>query len=216
MCFPVLNTTSHWFLRCLEHPSSKTILFTLSLHLHLCLIIMSPPSVVGYLCLLIQLPPDSHLSTFQHFVAISHMTVYLSSVWWTFWKNKTKQASLLWWLILWISLTLAQSLGWLNIILSVSVRIFLDEIDTEADCLHNMVGLTQSVEGLNGTKRTASSEQQRILLHTAFRLHLQQQLFLAQQKTGFLDQTGNTAACIQSLLTTLQISDFPDSIIILL
>ena len=47
-----------------------------------------------------------------------------------------------------------------------------------------MVGLIQSVEGVNGTKRTASTEQERILLHTAFRLHLQQQLFLAQQKTA--------------------------------
>ena len=48
---------------------------------------------------------------------------------------------------------------WSNIILSVSVRVSLHEINigivglNKADCSPNVVGLTQSVEGLTRTKR---------------------------------------------------------------
>lgn len=75
--------------------------------------------------------------------------------------------------------------SWLNIILSVSVRIFLDEIDDESKLLSITWWASSNQLKAWMEQKNSLLLSKRILLHAAFRLHLQQQLFLAQQKTAF-------------------------------
>ena len=63
--------------------------------------------------------------------------------------------------------------------------IICELVDPIMDCTTCVVGLVQSVEDLTRRKSPASSEQERLLQQTAFRLHLQNQLFLVLRQTVF-------------------------------
>lgn len=106
-----------------------------------------------------------------------------------FWKGGGFGEYHLWWLISCVNLTGPSCPPmWSNIILDVSVRMFLDEINTyicafwvKQNAIHDWVGLVQSVEGPNWTKNWPPPSKKEFCQLTAFTLKLQHWHFLSLQ-----------------------------------